>query len=274
MSSSYTTNNALAKPATGDTNWGATLNGDLDQLDVLGAIGPLAVAPHEVPSASLNVRVAAGSFRKADGTVVSYAGAASQAMTASATNYVYLTDAGVLTVVTTGFPAATSIVRLAVVTAGASTIAAIADARIPWISFGGTPPFLASGGGTVTGAVTISAGGLTVSAGGITVSAGTVSWADAVNLALGTGTGSKIGTAAAQKLGFWGVTPIAQPSGAAQAALTNSTGGTAGSSLAAVGATNSGDVSATINNNFASAWTLLDAIRTALVAAGLIKGSA
>lgn len=49
-----------------------------------------------------------------------------------------------------------------------------------------------------------------------------------VDLVLSATTGTKIGTAVGQKLGFWGVTPVVQPAGAAQAAiaatLTDSTG--------------------------------------------------
>jgi hypothetical protein len=62
---------------------------------------------------------------------VSYAGTASQAVTASNTNYVYLTAAGVLTVNTTGFPdpAVTPHLRLATVVCGGSSITSITDSR-------------------------------------------------------------------------------------------------------------------------------------------------
>lgn len=136
MSSTYTTNTSLNKPGTNDTGWDTPIRANLDQIDALGAVGPLAVTYTENPSASLNVKVAAGSYRKSDGTVVSYAGTASQAMTASQTNYVYLTDAGTLTVNTTGFPASSNIVPLATVVAGTSTITSIADSRRPFASYG------------------------------------------------------------------------------------------------------------------------------------------
>jgi hypothetical protein len=100
---------------------------------------------------------------------------------------------------------------------------------------------------------------------------GNKSLADASNIVLGTGTGSKIGTATTQKLGFWNATPIVQPAAAAQAALTNSTGGTADGTLSAVSGT--GD-DADINNNFTELHTLLNAIRTALVNSGIMKGAA
>jgi hypothetical protein len=44
------------------------------------------------------------------------------------------------------------------------------------------------------------------------------SWADGVNIALGTSTGTQIGTSSSQKLGFFGATPITRPTmGAATA---------------------------------------------------------
>jgi hypothetical protein len=87
----------------------------------------------------------------------------------------------------------------------------------------------------------------------------------------GTGAGTKIGTSTTQKLGFFDKTPVVQPAAANQAALTNSTGGTADGTLAAVSGT--GD-DADINNNFTELHTLLNEIRTALVNLGLIKGAA
>ena len=93
----------------------------------LGALGSLTVTTTEVPSASLNIRVAAGNYLNQDGTIGTFAGVASQALTISATNYLYLdlTNSGTLTVNTTGFPS-TAHVRLAVVIAGAGTISSIA----------------------------------------------------------------------------------------------------------------------------------------------------
>jgi hypothetical protein len=97
---------------------------------------------------------------------------------------------------------------------------------------------------------------------------------DGGNVVVGSSSGTKIGTAAAQKLGFFGVTPVAQPAGATEGAITNSTGGTANGTMAAVTATNSSDQSAAINKNFTELWTLQSAMRTALVNLGLFKGSA
>lgn len=47
--------------------------------------------------------------------------------------------------------------------------------------------------------------------------AGTKTVVDAANLAFGTATGSKIGTGATQKIGFWNATPVVQPAAVADA---------------------------------------------------------
>lgn len=83
-----------------------------------------------------------------------------------------------------------------------------------------------------------------------------------------------LGNAVTDTIGFYGVSAVAQPSGSGQAAITNSSGGSANGDLQAVGATNLGDVSSAINNNFTELYVLVSAMRTALVNLGLIKGSA
>lgn len=94
--------------------------------------------------------------------------------------------------------------------------------------------------------------------------------ADSGGFSFGTSTGGKIGTASNQLIGFWGATPVSQPTSANQAALTNSTSGSYDGTLAAVSGT--GD-DGTINNNFTDVFTLLNELRVALVSTGLIKGS-
>lgn len=85
--------------------------------------------------------------------------------------------------------------------------------------------------------------------------------AEGVNLTLGTATGTKIGTAAGEKLAFHNATPVAQRSGAAQAAVPTTA------------ATNSSPYGYSQAQADAIV-TLLNEIRAALVAKGLIKGSA
>jgi hypothetical protein len=128
MSTSYSSNLKLGTPAANDSGWSNTLDRNRGILDALTPIGALAVTTTEVPSASLNVAVSAGKFANATGTLVSYAGTASQAIATASTKYLYLDNGGTLQVAS-AFPAATAIVPLAVVVAGASTITSVTDAR-------------------------------------------------------------------------------------------------------------------------------------------------
>lgn len=159
MSLQHTLNLGLPYNQAGDKNWAAALITQITTLDALDVIGPLAVSLTENPSTTLHVAVAAGTFYNAKGVAVTYAGASSVTLTASNTNYLYLTDAGVLTHNTTGFPAATNIVPLATVVAGASTITSITLARVPFHSAGASLDtlYVPLAGGTMTGFLTLSA---------------------------------------------------------------------------------------------------------------------
>ncbi len=79
------------------------------------------------------------------------------------------------------------------------------------------------------------------------------------NIVTDTTTGTKIGTAVAQKLGFWNATPIVQPSGATQAALAAYVTGAFGLDS---------------NANMQALYNLVVAMRTALVNSGIMKGAA
>lgn len=81
------------------------------------------------------------------------------------------------------------------------------------------------------------------------------------DIILGTTTGTKIGTATSQKLGLFNVTPVIQPAAAAQAAAPAGGAGTAAGGW---------DTAA----NRDAAIATINAIRTALVSLGIIKGSA
>lgn len=82
---------------------------------ILGGVNKLRV----VKDGDATFGVWSGEF--ADGaTVQSYAGSSGNSLTASATNYIYLTAAGALTVNTTGFPADTAHVPLATILADGS----------------------------------------------------------------------------------------------------------------------------------------------------------
>lgn len=105
---------------------------------------------------------------------------------------------------------------------------------------------------------------------------GGLTMADATDIAVGTTTGTKIGTATTQKIGLWGVTPVVQPASANQAGITDSTGGTASTTLGAItaGAAYAQADMVAVKNALASIARLQDAMRTALVTTGIMKGAA
>ena len=83
--------------------------------------------------------------------------------------------------------------------------------------------------------------------------------AEGVHISPGTTTGTNFGTATNQKIGFWNVTPIIQPSGAAQVAPAAYATGAFGLDSDA---------------NMQALYDLVVAMRTALVNVGLMKGAA
>jgi hypothetical protein len=88
--------------------------------------------------------------------------------------------------------------------------------------------------------------------------------------------GQVLGQSATDKIGFHGATPVAQRSGSAQTAITDSTGGTASATFAAIAAGASyaqADIVA-IKNALAQIAVSLNENRASLVALGLWKGSA
>ena len=92
----------------------------------------------------------------------------------------------------------------------------------------------------------------------------TVTMGDAQNFIVNTNTGTKIGTATGQKLGFWNANPIIQPASVNQAALSLDVDITGADTVD----------KAAINTNFTAIQTLVNQLRNDLVAAGLIKGAA
>jgi hypothetical protein len=184
MATTYTNNAKLGKPSTADRNWNLPLNANADALDALAPVGGLCVTAAEVPSASLIVQAAPGRYRKRDGTVGAFAGSASTALPASQTCSIYLTDAGALAVSTAGYPTA-SHVPLATAVTNATAVVGLTDDRVVCGVVGADAlPYLPLAGGAL---------------------------ADGASVALGSTAGTKIGTSAAQKLGFWDATPVARP---------------------------------------------------------------
>lgn len=133
------------------------------------------------------------------------------------------------------------------------------------LNFGGTTSsFPALGRSTIFTSILLADG---TAGGGLQLSEG-------ASIDVGTTTGSKIGNSVLQKIGLFNVTPIIQPAAAGQAALTNSTGGdiTAVTLVDVTTAAVSDPVK--VNNNFARVFVLLDAMRTAMVNLGSMKGAA
>jgi hypothetical protein len=203
-----------------------------------------AIALSKLATGALPTGITVASANLVDGTIVDADVSASAAIALSK-----LATGALPTAITV---ASANLVDGTIVNADVSASAAIAGTKI-------APDF---GSQNIVTTGTLGAGATTLSA------ALTLGNNDIVS---GTGAGTKIGTSTTQKLGFFDKTPVVQPAAANQAALTNSTGGTADGTLAAVSGT--GD-DADINNNFTELHTLLNEIRTALVNLGLIKGAA
>lgn len=92
-------------PSTDEQEWHGPANKFLDRLNRALDVPTACQVFAEVGLTTFGVR--AGSFidNRNGQMVVAYAGATAQALTASQTNYIYLTPAAVLTVNTSGFPA-------------------------------------------------------------------------------------------------------------------------------------------------------------------------
>lgn len=87
--------------------------------------------------------------------------------------------------------------------------------------------------------------------------------------------GSSMGQTTTEKISFYGVTPVVQRTNANQAAITDSTGGTASTTFAAIaaGATYAQGDMVAAKNALAQIALTLNEFRTSLVNLGLIKGS-
>lgn len=129
MATVYTANAKLGLPSPGDVGFTPVFQATLNKIDGTTAVGGLCVTFAEIPSASLNVAVSGGNFANSSGILKTYAGTASQAIPASSTRNLYLTDAGALTVAAS-WPTGTPHVPLATVIAGTTTITSITDQRV------------------------------------------------------------------------------------------------------------------------------------------------
>jgi len=188
-----------------------------------GGIAGLKASTAEDPSSSLNLAVAAGKYQKADGTAGTYAGG-TIAITASTTRKVYLDGNASYALASAAAYPGTPHVPIASVVAGATTITSIADDRLSLVASGATGTALPVSGGTM---------------------------AEGGNIAVGTTTGTKIGTATTQKLGFWNATPIVRPAAYSQG-YTTATRSVAGYTTAAVGSNFTGITNAQAGSPYAT----------------------
>jgi hypothetical protein len=121
-----------AIPQFAPEGWHNYMNANWDTLAGIAGIGDLAVQPRDydaaIQSNSLYVKVYAGNYAKADGTIGAYPGVAGFLLAANATSCLWLTDAGVLTA-GAAFPT-TAHVRLASVSTDATKVTGITDERI------------------------------------------------------------------------------------------------------------------------------------------------
>lgn len=137
-----TANAGLALPDLDTSRWDQVLNANFALLDGLAPVGWLAVAPAESPSTSLNVAVAPGAFRNSARALIAYAGG-NVALPASATTYLWLTDAGAVAT-GTAWPGSGPYLPLATVATGAAAVASVADARLALAVVGAPAPAPAS----------------------------------------------------------------------------------------------------------------------------------
>jgi hypothetical protein len=136
MATTYTTNVGLGCPSYDQAGWDTPLRDTIALLDSLAPVGALGCRAREIPSTSLYVAFAPGSFRSSTGAVVGYAGATLAVPTAATTRY-WLDDAGTLQS-GSAWPAG-PYVPLSTVVAGTSTITSIVDARLAFGSLGTGP---------------------------------------------------------------------------------------------------------------------------------------
>lgn len=154
----------------------------------------------------------------------------------------------------------------------ATTGTKIGTATTQKLGFWNAAP-IAQPGATTKLNVVLSDAGLRAAGSAAPLDCGTITLDDAANIVTNATTGTKIGTATSQKIGFWNATPIVQPVGAGQGVVTDSSAGS-GSTVPLIGNTTTVDQAANLNNAHFAILTLLHAIRTALVNAGIIKGAA
>ncbi len=160
-----------------------------------------------------------------------------------------------------------------------------ADADGLFISYGtgagqaasGASPFAVTTTNTISGSVATGAASLNVK---LKTDGGLAADSNGIYIDVGGGAGTQFGTSTANKLGFWGATPVIQQAGGSQAAVTLGNADNEIGGLAIGGSYSQSEVQALrdkteeLADDMRGLSTLLHAIRSALVTLGIIKGSA
>jgi len=136
MASTYTPNAGYEEPAHGDQNWDAPLRRNFDIADQLASVN---VALQVQASGGLNVTVNPGQVQ-IGGNVFPFLGQTTIPMVANSTNFVLVSNIGVVTSNISGFPALS--VPLARVFTGPANVISVVDTR----SFLGGPGGAVSSG--------------------------------------------------------------------------------------------------------------------------------
>ena len=130
---SGTPNLGLAYLTAGQLQPEVTINNDLNIIDAATGGAPTAFSNQAATTTGLTFGYFGGNVYSNGANIVIAAGTV--ALTASATNYVQRTAAGIVSVNTTGFTA--GLIPMATVVTGASTITSIADNRPAWADLRG-----------------------------------------------------------------------------------------------------------------------------------------
>lgn len=129
MSISHTSKVGLRKPDFAEPSWHTPVNENADLLEAQAPLNSLAVRPQQIPSTTLNVSVAAGRYRKPDGSIATFAGSTPFAIAASSVVKLYINSAGALNA-GAAYPISGLYVPLAEVTTDVASVLSIVDERV------------------------------------------------------------------------------------------------------------------------------------------------
>jgi hypothetical protein len=123
MASTFTPNAGYEKPAHGDQNWDTPLRRNFDIADQMASIN---IALQVTSSGGLGVIIAPGQVQ-IGGSVFPFLGQTTLTLTANTTNFIFVSNIGVIGFNTSGFPSLS--VPLARVFTGPTNVISIVDSR-------------------------------------------------------------------------------------------------------------------------------------------------